>query len=325
MCMMFYRRDTHVAELQIGKPASRLEDACAADHFDLAKMPFVTLLASNPETQACQVEGLYTLRGPIGPPFMSSRHKRNHNNNNNNKHGHHHHEANHRRHETLSFRNTDDENRNWHVLQGRSITDRSRRSIENNDRRDLVVVPKVRRSLQDVPVPRTSVDLDILNSTATSNDTLRNRRDVPGCITNYKAQRQLLFGCTDRNLIEVRPQCNEDGDEGNFRILKIDLLLQNILHNIYFMLQYDVLMLILFFVFYLINLLVYSCHGSWVENDTIFIIARHAGSQHGVCLSYKVGEGNTAQLIVGDACFRRMQMPTPPDHHLVANLTNFGK
>jgi hypothetical protein len=206
MCMMFYRRDTHVAELQIGKPATRLEDACAPDHFDLAKMPFITLLASNPETQACQVEGLYTLRSAVGPPYMSSRHKRNHNNNGGsggNKHGHHHHELqNHRRHESLSFRNTDDETHNWHVMQGRSVTTRSRRSADTRLQR------------REVP-PRVSLDLDVYNSTAGSNDTLRNRRDVPGCITNYKAQRQLLFGCTDRNLIEVRPQCNDEGDEGN--------------------------------------------------------------------------------------------------------------
>lgn len=42
--MIFYRRDTHVAEIQMGKPATRVEDACAPDHFDPTKMPFVTLL-----------------------------------------------------------------------------------------------------------------------------------------------------------------------------------------------------------------------------------------------------------------------------------------
>lgn len=44
MCMIFYRRDTHVAEIQMGRPASRVEDACAPDHFDSTKTPFVTLL-----------------------------------------------------------------------------------------------------------------------------------------------------------------------------------------------------------------------------------------------------------------------------------------
>lgn len=44
MCMMFYRRDTHVIEIQTGKPAIRLEDACAPDHFDFNKMAYITLL-----------------------------------------------------------------------------------------------------------------------------------------------------------------------------------------------------------------------------------------------------------------------------------------
>lgn len=44
MCMMFYRRDTHVIEIQTGKPANRLEDACAPDHFDFNKMTYITLL-----------------------------------------------------------------------------------------------------------------------------------------------------------------------------------------------------------------------------------------------------------------------------------------
>lgn len=44
MCMMFYRRDTHVIEIQTGKPAVRLEDACAPDHFDISKTPYTTLL-----------------------------------------------------------------------------------------------------------------------------------------------------------------------------------------------------------------------------------------------------------------------------------------
>lgn len=45
--MLFYRRDTHVAEIQMGTPAARLEDACAPDHFDVNKLPFVTLLGKD--------------------------------------------------------------------------------------------------------------------------------------------------------------------------------------------------------------------------------------------------------------------------------------
>lgn len=68
---------------------------------------------------------------------------------------------------------------------------------------------------------------------------------------------------------------------------------------------------------------VYSCHGSWVENDTTFIIARHAGSQHGVCISFLPQEGTAAKLVVGDTC-KRSNLPQS-DHHLTANLTVYGK
>lgn len=44
--MMFYRRDTFVIEIQTGKPAIRLEDACAPDHFDINKMAYITLLGN---------------------------------------------------------------------------------------------------------------------------------------------------------------------------------------------------------------------------------------------------------------------------------------
>jgi hypothetical protein len=44
LCLVIYRRDTHVVELQIGNLTSRLEDACAPDKFDAARTPFTTLL-----------------------------------------------------------------------------------------------------------------------------------------------------------------------------------------------------------------------------------------------------------------------------------------
>jgi len=43
---MFYKRNAHVAELQMGTPASRLEDACATDHFDPGRLTFITLLGN---------------------------------------------------------------------------------------------------------------------------------------------------------------------------------------------------------------------------------------------------------------------------------------
>lgn len=42
--MMFYRRDTHVAEIQMGTPAGTVADACAMSNFDINKLSYITLL-----------------------------------------------------------------------------------------------------------------------------------------------------------------------------------------------------------------------------------------------------------------------------------------
>ncbi|XP_055847467.1 uncharacterized protein LOC129913071 isoform X2 [Episyrphus balteatus] len=429
MCMIFYRRDTHVIEIQTGKQASRLEDACAPDHFDINKMPYITLLASNPDPQICPLEGLYHLRGAIGPPYISSRHKRNHNNNKGHtQHGHHHHDVVHKRHTTLSLHNTQElGHTSWHSNTRTGLPIRNRRdanlpalpsaavaevsaeapplsaaaaaksaplalaipttssssssssassslllksgsplsvgdAIETNDLNQnqkthdddddvdddttsslLLKLPPRQLNHDNVQSRRITIATDggssssrtneleeqphrqqklkqsqqqqhqrhqdpivkgIIssnsssssnsgntsresfmqrNTTTTSSKLLaqRSRRDAPGCIVNYKAQRQLWIGCTGPNLIDVRPQCNEDGDEE------------------------------------------YSCHGSWSENGTVYVIARHKGTKHGVCISYRPLEGTAAKLVIGDACYRGVLKP--PEHHLVANLTVLGK
>ncbi|XP_055678392.1 uncharacterized protein LOC129787100 isoform X2 [Lutzomyia longipalpis] len=253
MCMMFYRRDTHVAELQMGSAASRLEDACAPDHFDINKLPHITLLAINPESEVCPLEGLYPIRGAIGPPYVASRHKRNHSNNSNKGHIHggHHHEINsHRRHGSLSFRNSEEvgDASSWH-RQTRGITTRERRSLQPSD-------------------------------------VGRSRRETPVCVINYNSVRHLLIGCNEPNVIEVRPTCSEDGEE------------------------------------------MYMCHGSWTENSTTFIVAKHVGTAHGVCITYKPIEGTVAKFFVGESCYRSniiSSVGVSLDRHLVANLTVYDK
>lgn len=47
LCLVIYRRDTHVVELQIGNLTSRLEDACAPDQYDVSRTPFATLLGKD--------------------------------------------------------------------------------------------------------------------------------------------------------------------------------------------------------------------------------------------------------------------------------------
>lgn len=65
----------------------------------------------------------------------------------------------------------------------------------------------------------TKVVEQALSFNVSANDTQRSRREVPGCVVNYNAQRQLLVGCTEPNVIEVRPQCSEDSDEGKHHLL----------------------------------------------------------------------------------------------------------
>lgn len=204
MCWMFYRRDTHVAEMQMGKPAARLEDACAPDYFDINKLPYVTLIVSTPESQICPLGGLYTLRGQIGPPHMNSRHKRNHNN----KVYHAEREASsNKRYRPLSYRNTEETNQqNVAKSLGRNISLRQRRSLAEN---------KSNSNEPKESIPRITSISGNINISATS-DIERKRRDAPNCVVNYNAKRQLLVGCNEPNIIETRPVCNgnEDGDEG---------------------------------------------------------------------------------------------------------------
>lgn len=70
----------------------------------------------------------------------------------------------------------------------------------------------------------------------------------------------------------------------------------------------------------------YTCHGTWRENQTTFIIARHAGTKRGVCISFKQSTTDTAQLFVGDSCFRDHQgLNTSERQYTIANLTHVGR
>lgn len=66
LCLVIYRRDTHVVELQIGNLTSRLEDACAPDQYDVSRTPFTTLLGrmrihfSHSENQTQKKEWIVT-------------------------------------------------------------------------------------------------------------------------------------------------------------------------------------------------------------------------------------------------------------------------
>ncbi|XP_039300699.1 uncharacterized protein LOC120355988, partial [Nilaparvata lugens] len=63
MCMMFYKRDSHVIELQTGTPTRRLEEACTGLYFDRTTASYITLVTSNPEQRKCPHFGRYSVSG----------------------------------------------------------------------------------------------------------------------------------------------------------------------------------------------------------------------------------------------------------------------
>lgn len=145
-------------------------------------------------------------------------------------------------HATLSFRNSDEfDHGSWRAA-SRGIPKRNRRETDftssdpiigendddaSDDEPSLTPPSQPPRRLPGAMRKRAATTKATISTTSTStlaaattiNETSpqlaqRNRRETPGCIVNYNSQRQLLIGCAQPNLVEVRPQCNEDGDEG---------------------------------------------------------------------------------------------------------------
>lgn len=153
------------------------------------------------------------------------------------------------------------------------------------------------------------------NSTAV--DIQRSKRDTPECVINYNSVRQLYVGCSQSNVIEVKPHCSDDSDEGKN---------QHFNENnkcIFLECTDDIDMLLKTISFFLSPFAVYNCQGSWTENTTTFIVAKHSGSHHSVCISYQPIEAPNVRLFVGDTCYRSVPLQTS-DHHLAANLTVVG-
>lgn len=44
VCVVLYRRDTYIAELQRGSPTVRPDEACSPRHFNAVTAPYVTLV-----------------------------------------------------------------------------------------------------------------------------------------------------------------------------------------------------------------------------------------------------------------------------------------
>lgn len=161
----------------------------------------------NPESEVCPIDGLYGLRGAIGPPYIPSRHKRNHNQRNHSVPGaqqQQQQQQKYRRHSNpLSFRSS-----STGGGAGGGATEQLARHSWKNPTRGLEV--RNRRDTTEV-MERANHHQQQQRE---ERDEMRVRRDTAGCVVNYSARRQLLVGCTKTNVIEVRPFCTEDNDEG---------------------------------------------------------------------------------------------------------------
>lgn len=63
---------------------------------------------------------------------------------------------------------------------------------------------------------------------STDIDVQRLKRDTLECVINYNSPRQLFVGCSQSNVIEVKPHCSDEGDEGNIHsefLFKVELLI----------------------------------------------------------------------------------------------------
>ncbi|XP_063216849.1 uncharacterized protein LOC134527831 [Bacillus rossius redtenbacheri] len=64
VCMVFYRRDWHVLELQISHPWTQIpEEACMPQNFNPSALPFTTLITATPRSRQCPYLGRYSVTG----------------------------------------------------------------------------------------------------------------------------------------------------------------------------------------------------------------------------------------------------------------------
>lgn len=155
-------------------------------------------------------------------------------------------------HTSLSFRNEEDSLKSYH-FNDRNKSLRQRRSLlllrngdeeqsTESDSRDSIETPagsaytevsddgsdvlniydeeviKLVRNKRHNNNLKVESDLESLETKTNINDPSRSRRDATiNCGSNVNTKtRQLNVGCTDENRIDVSPQCNDDGDEGDY-------------------------------------------------------------------------------------------------------------
>lgn len=83
-------------------------------------------------------------------------------------------------------------------LSNGTVLEKSNRIDANNDTAQIIL-----------PTNHT-----LIKQNSTGTDIQRSKRETPECVINYNSVRQLLVSCSQSNVIEVKPHCSDDGDEG---------------------------------------------------------------------------------------------------------------
>lgn len=98
---------------------------------------------------------------------------------------------------------------------------RNRRDVRTKRLSNGTIIEIANSSSSQVILPTADGALVKQNnsSNGTAIDMQRIKRETPECVINYNSMRQLYVGCSQSNVIEVKPHCSEDGDEGNNDIL----------------------------------------------------------------------------------------------------------
>lgn len=157
----------------------------------------------------------------------------------------------------MSFRNEEDSLKSWHfnernksLRQRRSLSSTSEKveqstesdsqdsnaipinsaytevsddgsDVSNIDDEEVIKLVRNKRNNNKLSIEIDS-DLESIGAKSNINDPSRSRRDATiNCGSNVNTKtRQLNVGCSDENKIDVSPQCNDDGEEGESECLR---------------------------------------------------------------------------------------------------------
>lgn len=114
----------------------------------------------------------------------------------------------------MSFRNPE-EISNWQI-RSRVAPLRNRRDVRTKRLSNGTII-EISNSSSQVILP-TNETLVKPQNNSTAIDMQRMKRETPECVINYNSMRQLFVGCSQSNVIEVKPHCSEDGDEGKILV-----------------------------------------------------------------------------------------------------------